>query len=134
MNITRRGLLGMFAAGAAAAVLPSGVIMPVRRIITEGWVIKADGRCVFNGLSAQTAATWAAALRATVVRGSALVRVTQILDAQQLAAGDVVHVALLQPGDELREAWVDTAEALLPGEGQGFRFRSADVTARLRRP
>lgn len=32
MNITRRGLLGMFAAGAAAAVLPSGMIMPVRRI------------------------------------------------------------------------------------------------------
>lgn len=30
MNITRRGLLGMFAAGAAAAVLPSGVAMLVR--------------------------------------------------------------------------------------------------------
>lgn len=32
-QITRRGLLGMFAAGAAAAVLPSGIIMPVKRII-----------------------------------------------------------------------------------------------------
>jgi hypothetical protein len=27
---TRRGLLGMFAAGAAAAILPSGILMPVR--------------------------------------------------------------------------------------------------------
>jgi hypothetical protein len=33
MNTTRRGLLGMFAAGVAAAVLPSGVAMPVRKII-----------------------------------------------------------------------------------------------------
>jgi hypothetical protein len=32
MTTTRRGLLGMFAAGVAAAVLPSGVIMPVRRL------------------------------------------------------------------------------------------------------
>lgn len=32
-GLTRRGLLGMFAAGAAAAVLPSGVIMPVRKIL-----------------------------------------------------------------------------------------------------
>jgi hypothetical protein len=31
--MNRRGLLGMFAAGVAAAVLPSGVIMPVRAII-----------------------------------------------------------------------------------------------------
>lgn len=34
MNITRRGLMGMFAAGVAAAVLPSGVIMPVKNILT----------------------------------------------------------------------------------------------------
>lgn len=34
MNITRRGLMGMFAAGVAAAVLPSGVIMPVENILT----------------------------------------------------------------------------------------------------
>lgn len=32
MTTTRRGLLGMFAAGAAAAILPSGVIMPVRKV------------------------------------------------------------------------------------------------------
>lgn len=32
MNITRRGLMGMFAVGVAAAVLPSGVIMPVKNI------------------------------------------------------------------------------------------------------
>lgn len=30
---TRRGLLGMFAAGAGAAILPSGILMPVRPII-----------------------------------------------------------------------------------------------------
>jgi hypothetical protein len=35
MNVTRRGLLGMFAAGMAAAVLPSGIIMPVRKIIVR---------------------------------------------------------------------------------------------------
>ena len=34
MNVTRRGLMGMFAAGVAAAVLPSGVIMPVKNILT----------------------------------------------------------------------------------------------------
>lgn len=39
-TITRRGLLGMFAAGAAAAVLPSGIIMPVRKIVVpaQPWV------------------------------------------------------------------------------------------------
>jgi hypothetical protein len=30
--ITRRGLLGMFAAGAGAAIPPSGIAMPVRKL------------------------------------------------------------------------------------------------------
>lgn len=33
-QLTRRGLLGMFAAGVGAAVLPSGVIMPVKKVWT----------------------------------------------------------------------------------------------------
>ena len=33
MNVSRRGLLGMFAAAAAAPYIPAGILMPVRKII-----------------------------------------------------------------------------------------------------
>lgn len=45
-EITRRGLLGMFAAGAAASVLPSGVIMPVRKIIVPTGFWQDFGRTI----------------------------------------------------------------------------------------
>ena len=48
-NPTRRGLLGMFAAGVGAAILPSKVLMPVKSILLPPTLYRGE-LCTYEGM------------------------------------------------------------------------------------
>lgn len=85
MNITRRGLMGMFAAGVGAAILPSGVIMPVKNILTwDDFITQMQAYDIYRDL-------WL--VRQSVIVGRTQLHITsEITSSNAETGGDVKRI------------------------------------------
>ncbi len=129
MNVSRRGLLGMFAAATAAPFVPAQVLMPVRKIIVPEQV-GLLAHIARRGLQDHINRQYAVALSAIVMREGQLHSVEQELTVPGgiLSLGDELRGLRLQPGDQVlstvvRQAieggtgWMKVSARELPWKG-----------------
>jgi hypothetical protein len=128
MNVSRRGLLGMFAAAAAAPYIPAGILMPVRKIIVPSYDIEV---VPLHAVDKDVARAFSLALSAIVMREGRLHSLVQELvkPGGLLSPGDELRALQLQPGDQVLKValqqqaitgtgWVQVSMRELPTKGR----------------